>query len=285
MSTKELIYRLLEALSLIKKRTLYFWAWVPRIGDFFLIKIMKKPQSKNLVFTSAGDYASRSTWSRNSERSFDLWVVFYGKEQKSWEFFKENSDYLMRRQGSKFQNILYAYKKHKDILDQYENILVADDDIIISVKDIRCWFEIHKEYNLNLSQASFDPEGKISHSVTEHQVGNILRYTNFVEVTCPLFKKKDLFRFLDIYKGDLVGWGIDWLFSSQIHREYQGKIAVIDSLVCINPLDRAKENRREIDILQPTHLRKLNWFKFQKKKNFEMYAMKTLEVVKVNVSQ
>lgn len=38
------------------------------------------------------------------------------------------------------------------------------------------------------------------------------RYTNFIEMTCPLFERKALDRFMAAFDPDLKGWGADWWF-------------------------------------------------------------------------
>lgn len=81
----------------------------------------------------------------------------------------------------------------------------------------RC-FELREQFDLWLLQPAFDPAGKISHTVTRLQVGPSLRYTNFIEMTCPLFEKQALDRFMNVFDPSLKGWGADWWFL-QVHAQ------------------------------------------------------------------
>ena len=50
-------------------------------------------------------------------------------------------------------------------------------------------FDISKKYNLDICSPTYknDESGKISHSITKQQNGNLFRYTNFLEVGCSRF--------------------------------------------------------------------------------------------------
>jgi len=85
--------------------------------------------------------------------------------------------------------------------------------------------------------------------ITGVKLFNSLRYTNFVEVTCPLFKKDKLDAFMNIFDpAPLIEWGIDWWFLETLGASLGGHTAVIDAVSCINPLDSTKGGgQREID--------------------------------------
>ena len=126
-----------------------------------------------------------------------------------------------------------------------------------------------KKYNLWLLQPAFDPKGKISHSITKVNPDTFMRYTNFVEVTCPLFQKDKLDEFMKIYDPVLVGWGVDLWFMEVLGPDVKGKVATVDEISCINPHDHTKGNKREIDTLQKTADRIKNWKKIKEKHNLQ----------------
>jgi hypothetical protein len=129
-------------------------------------------------------------------------------------------------------------------------VLVLDDDLLMSASAISRLFEIRAQYDLWLVQPAFVPHGKISHSITEMRRATILRYTNFVEVGCPLFRKDKLDRFMQAYDPSLVGWGVDSWFLQVLGPKLEGKVAIVDAVTCRNPYDHAKGGQREIDKLQ-----------------------------------
>ena len=216
--------------------------------------------SKYLVFTSAGDNAKLHHWLKGS-RNFDLWVSYYGDEKNRY---KDQSDFYMAKKGGKFPGLFYVYQHWKSILDNYQAILVLDDDVIIDGSAFSRLFEIREQYDLWLLQPAFNPIGKISHRITREKLFTFLRYTNFVEVTCPLFRKDKLDAFMELYDPVLVGYGIDYWYIDSLASEIKGKVAVVDAVSCINPHDWLKGGQRDIDVLQKRPVRIENWKKIKK---------------------
>lgn len=215
-----------------------------------------------LVYTSAGDNANLQHWC-TGERHFDLWITYYGTQGQKY---KELADYYNTRPGGKFPNLLYIYQHYYDILKKYKAIWVADDDLIINTAAINELFLIREKFNLWLLQPAFDPQGKISHPITQMDSSCYLRYTNFVENTCPLFLRKRLDCFMKFYQPVLVGWGIDWWYLDVLGPNLKGKVAIVDQWPCLNPHDTQKtQGKREIEILQASSLRSALWRQMKEK--------------------
>ena len=86
------------------------------------------------------------------------------------------------------------------LLSRYSAILVMDDDVLISGSSISRLFEIRERHDLWALQAAFSPRGKISWPITEARRRNALRFTNFIEMTCPLFRRDKLDDFEDLMR-------------------------------------------------------------------------------------
>ncbi len=242
--------------------------WMIKVQLFIMVVLHKnidRPKSKYLVFTSAGDNSSLNCWLAGN-RNFDLWVSYYGEEE---DRYKDISDYYITKKGGKFPGIHYIYQHWKEILDHYSAILVTDDDIIISGADISRLFKIQKKYNLWLLQPSFDPQGKVSHFITRQNPDTYMRYVNFIEMTCPLFRKDKLDEFMKVYDPVLVGWGTDLWFMEVLGPDLEGKVAIVDEISCVNPHDSSKGDQREIDQLQMTSERIKNWKMIIEKYNLQ----------------
>ena len=229
---------------------------------------MTLPNSKYLVFTSAGDNANLHYWLKSPDgkkvqKSFDLWITYYGNKKNRYE---EICDYYNMRKGGKFPNFHYLYKNWEKTLNHYEAVLILDDDIIIDCSSINQLFEVRERYDLWLLQPAFHPKGKISHAVTRENPFTYLRYTNFVEVGCPLFRKDKLDVFMELYDPVLTGWGID-LWSMDLFGHHPKKIAIVDDITCINPHDDTKGGQREIELLEKKNVSIENWFKIKEKYN------------------
>ena len=106
-------------------------------------------------------------------------------------------------------------------------------------------FELQQERDLWLLQPAFSPLGKTSWDITRARWSCSLRFTDFVELTCPLFRKDKLDTFMGIFDPVLTGTGTDWWFMDSLGRDIEGKVAIIDSITCINPSDRTKGGVRE----------------------------------------
>lgn len=217
------------------------------------------PRSRHLVFTSAGDCAHLHGWLRG-RRDFDLWVTYYGDHPGRY---KDVSDYYVARKGGKFPNLHHAWQQWRQIFERYEAIFLADDDIHLDGPSISRLFGIRAEHDLWLLQPAFDPRGKTSHPITRVRAFSFMRYTNFIEVGCPLFRRDKLDQFLRVYDPALIGWGVDWWFLHELSPIPEDKIAIIDAVPCFNPPEAMKGGQREIDRLQDRFTREQTWQRFK----------------------
>lgn len=211
--------------------------------------------SNNLVFTSAGDRSNLRGWLAG-RRDFDLWTVYYGDRPG---MFQELSNFHVSHKGSKFQNLHHCYRQWPQLLAPYDAIMVMDDDIVIDATGITRLFEIRRELDLWALQPAFRLRGKVSWDITSVHATAKLRYTNFIEMACPLFRRDKLDAFMAVYDPELVGYGIDWWFLHTLGAELADRVAVVDEVTCINPYDRTKGGVREIDTLQSHEKRKEVW--------------------------
>jgi hypothetical protein len=221
-----------------------------------LIAATSGSRSTNLVFTSAGNRSNLRGWLQG-RRDFDLWTVYYGDRPG---MFQDVSDYYLRRKGSKFQNLHYCYEQWAEVLARYDAIMVMDDDIEIGAAGITRLFKIRRELDLWALQPAFRLSGKVSWPITAVHPTAKLRYTNFVEMACPLFRRDKLDAFMRVYDRDLVGYGTDWWFLHTLGPDLDNRVAVVDEVTCVNPYDKDKgSGGREIDALQTHQARKEVW--------------------------
>ena len=217
----------------------------------------RRPPRKRpyLVYTSAGDHANLHRWLRG-RRNFDLWITYYRDQEGRYA---DEADIYNSRKGSKFQNLRFAYDTWPDIFRAYDAVMVMDDDVVISGRTISRLFDLRQSLDLWVLQPAFNPLGKVSIPITRVQWQCTMRYTNFVEETCPLFRRDKLDHFMSVYDPVLPGYGIDWCFLHSLGPDLEGRVAIIDAITCTNPHDRAKGGVREIDTLQPRSQRVATW--------------------------
>ena len=224
-----------------------------------------KKVNKNLVFTSAGDVTNFDALWLDSERKYDVWVVYYGDNEEIYQKYKDKVDYIEKRKGSKFQNFSHIYKS-KD-LSQYERFFILDDDIIISTEDINKMFMISEKLKLKICAPSFDLQSKISWRVTIQQPEYYFKYTNWVEVNTPLFTKESLKKLMDVYDDKLIGWGIDYLYIWANGVEEKTSFGIVHNVSCTNPPDSAKGGKRELQKIDGCNNRAKIWEEYRIKNN------------------
>ncbi|MDA0346289.1 MAG: hypothetical protein O3C43_03050 [Verrucomicrobia bacterium] len=223
-----------------------------------LLKQLVKPSSKFLVYTSAGLHSKCHSWVKGAKH-FDLWITSYADEKTG---LSELADYYNERKGGKFPNLYHANKTWPEIFKKYDAIFTMDDDLEISAREISFLFRVLFEFDLDILQPAFSQYGKWSHRLTRAKLFSFLRYTNFVEITCPLFRTDKLIEFLSVFDPQLVGWGIDHWYMQTLIGNSKTKAAVVDAVVVVNTFDEFKGDR-EINKLQERSERIATWKRIQ----------------------
>jgi len=239
-------------------------------------------QKKNLLYTSAGDNTRfYDAWTGN-DTNYDIYVTYYGNDEKKFQKYKKSAKYIEKRKGSKFQNFLSFYSRRPDIIKQYDFFFILDDDIVFKNNhhDINKMFNLSANLNLLISGPSQSSLGKISHPIIRHDRKKLLSFTNFVEVNTMLFSKIAIINLMNVMSPNLIGWGIDYLaivFNSRycamngidISKAY----AIIHDVECINPPDRSLygESVRELVQIKNVNRREQIWIDYARKINIPSY--------------
>ena len=234
----------------------------------------------NLLFSSVGNITEFYKLWCDHHRNYDIFLVFYDEiNDITSNKYKTYADYYRERKGSKFQNFYFYWNNEPEILQNYENYFICDDDIIINTSDINKLFDIRNKYSsIDILQPSFCPyNSRISHSITVQNPNNFLRFVNFVEVNAMLFKKDALIKCMEIYDPILVGYGIDYLFLWYLGNNKTDNYAIVDSIGCINP---DKGNNREIDRLQPKIERQKIWNEIADKYKIKIWDHSTFKRIR-----
>jgi len=229
------------------------------------------PLPRTLVFSSVGDrgHAIRS-WLGDKQRDYQTAIIYYGNDCDSrWaRFLQSKADHFAAHAGGKFQNLLWWIDQNPKLLDDFDYVFVADDDLAITPDTVGRIVRTAREYNLPVASPSHSPLGRISwphmasrgsgRRVAEPSAGVVL--TNFVEMTCPLFEVDALRAFLNLFRRfapQLFGWGADWIISSACYTQAR-PFGVLHNVSVVNPWARGPEGR-EIDRYQPSGDRRKAW--------------------------
>lgn len=212
--------------------------------------------NKYLVFTSAGESNNIKKWLPAT--GFDLIIIDYTNNAALNGIY--NTKIYRQRKAGKFQNLHHFFLTERENLENYQYIMVSDDDMEMSSSDILRLFNFADKNKFKISQPGFSIDGKVSHSITIARPYSLYRLTNFVEVTCPIFEKNCLFDFLMQFDPEANGGGVDYWFCNNAIKEYgKSSIAIIDFIVAKNPQDVSKKHGREIDLFQSREKRNQAW--------------------------
>jgi hypothetical protein len=201
---------------------------------------------KNVIITPTGRNSLYKDWiGENKDNNFDIIFLCYEDN----DFYKElisDGHTAYKCSGEKWTIIKNFLKEHSEVIKNYDFFWFPDDDLFIKNFDINLLFDINKKWDLLLSQPS--ASGFTSHIVTNKKEGSTLRFTNFVEIMCPLMSRECLLQLMDSFDYSKSGWGLDVLWPKILNYP-KDKIAIIDSVSVIHtrPVGENYNGRFEID--------------------------------------
>lgn len=187
--------------------------------------------NKICFFTSIGEDLSLIDFVKKNYK-YDIVANYYGDKEQTYNQIQKKTKYSINFKLSKFQ----AAYKMREILEQYDYIFIFDDDAIITKGSLEKLIEIITDHKLDIVAPAQDPAGRISFKLHLPKNGDhVFRKVNFVEVNFVVFSKKAFTEFMPVYKGYLIDWGIDHLYSSMFER-----IGIVDEVVILNPKNSTK---------------------------------------------
>lgn len=220
-----------------------------------------------LLFSSVGDTYDKAvaSWSsglrRGRQRDYDIALVYYGDSASRYADLAKRADRMFWSRGSKFQNLL----RHLDTIAalEYRYIWVVDDDLALPPAGISRLFRITEDYGLAASQPAFSRNGRVSHPLTTAGgLWTLLRYTNFVEVGCPVVSRRALEILIPVLQPHmdlLTCWGIDILLSHHVWGA-SAPFGVIDAITVRNPHQSEKRTgQRECERIADVDTLRDHW--------------------------
>lgn len=192
---------------------------------------MTDSERSNLVIVRAGDSSLHPAWlPASGVRDWDLLVSYYDSDPDRFRL-----PDVMRLDGKgpkwiELHNLLVA---QLDMLQRYDYIWLADDDIDCRAQDIDALFAVMKRHNLKLAQPSLSPKGYFTWCITLRNPLTRLRWTNFVENMVPCFHRNVLIECLPMMEGRIAGWGLEWTWTKAAGSDPR-QIAIIDEIAVIH---------------------------------------------------
>src|ERR1035437_10145132 len=162
---------------------------------------------KNLVILCCGDTSIHKEWVKPN-REFDVMIIYFGDITDKYLEDTDRGLYVSDK-GHKWGLTSNAYNTHKELISRYDAVWCPDEDIRITSNDINRCFDIFHGNKLSLAQPSLYPLNS-SHGITNTNHGNLLRYTNFVEIMAPMFSINAFEILSTTFNESVSGWGLDW---------------------------------------------------------------------------
>jgi len=179
------------------------------------------------VFLQYGPGAICDQWlSHNDNRLWDLIVNKYQGVDIS-DFYTDIE--ILQKASTKsvgFHNLITHYPA---VVDNYDYLLLLDDDLLTTEDDITRLFKTASAHSLQLAQASLTEDSTFSWPVF-FKKGSGVRQVNMIEIMMPLISKSALEIMKPLFNFSVSGWGIDFVGSHLVRAKLGGRIAVIDDV-------------------------------------------------------
>lgn len=182
---------------------------------------------KYLIIARVGDNSLHSTWINNNNRNFDLFISYFGSEDKKYAL---HADYYEHVKGGKWPIISLLVEKNWETISKYDAVWFPDDDLLIDTYSICKMFDTFSAFDLSLAQPALSMDSYFSHACLLQQKKSIIRFTNFVEVMAPIFSLSSLEKVKHTFSQSKSGWGLDFLWPHLVN----GKIGIIDATPIIH---------------------------------------------------
>lgn len=180
---------------------------------------------KNLLIVRAGDSSLHPRWIASwRARNFDLLVSYYGATEGR---FRADADLYHAMRGPRWPGHHAIFSQGREMIGRYDRIGFACDDLEADANTWNRLFDTCDWYALDLAQPAI--EGHTSRDITQPQPGCLLRYTNYVEVMCPVLSRRAVARLAPTFSESVSGWGLPHLWAHLLPYPHY-RLAVIDSV-------------------------------------------------------
>ena len=184
---------------------------------------------RNLVIVRAGDSSLHPQWLQGmeaEERNWDLIINYFGDDPDKYR----GGDWVrIDSKGPKWPALHDLIQAQASTVQCYDYVWLPDDDLACTCQDINLLFDICRDANIQLAQPSLTHDSYFSHVITLHSPIFRIRYTSFIEVMAPCFNKESLAKLLPTFNTNLSGWGLDYIWPSQLPG-VAPRVAIVDQI-------------------------------------------------------
>ena len=186
---------------------------------------MALPHRRFAVLVRAGESSLHRAWLGGEPRTWDLIVSWFG----ATPYVPSGDEMVLEQRGMKYDVIARQLREHPELVERYDYIVLADDDVEISVETINRLFEIAEQEGLEVCQPGMTANSYFSFIHHLQSPSFRLRYTPFVEVMFPCLSRAALSRVLPFFDDSPSGMGLDLIWA-RLAPDNWFRAAVVDSL-------------------------------------------------------
>lgn len=163
---------------------------------------------------------------RLEEQNFDYALSWYGDDDPAALGMADGAAFVHRVTGQKWPGLLATLTECHELIAGYDYVWFPDDDLLCEPENVSEFFTIVDQLKLDLAQPALTPNSYFVHPIVLQHAAFQVRFTNFVELMCPLMSRDMLARALPTMSGTLSGWGVDAAWPRLTRT---GRIAIVDS--------------------------------------------------------
>jgi hypothetical protein len=187
---------------------------------------MWSPSSRYLLISRVGTKSLHAAWlSPASDRGFDVLLSAF---ESAVVDPAESGVFFEHRPGTKVAGYGAIFDDHAGLISKYDYVALFDDDLLISARELQRLFAIVTAHQLKIAQPALTYDSYFTYAALLQDPAYRLRYVNYVEMMCPVFRSDVLQIIKPLYA---LGYesGIDLIWCNAVSTSPQD-FAVIDEI-------------------------------------------------------
>ncbi|MEX0283728.1 MAG: hypothetical protein AB3N23_03875 [Paracoccaceae bacterium] len=178
-----------------------------------------------LIVTRAGASSLHDGWLiGHTSPKFDLLISAYDKPVFRSQTSHVDMEY---RPGSKVAGYAALFRDRPELLQHYDRIALIDDDIATDVDTLNRMFQLAEQYDLKIAQPALTRNSHFTFAALLAQPSLTLRYVNYIEMMCPVFRSDALETSLPLFEMGFES-GIDLIWCNLLDAP-ERSFAVLDA--------------------------------------------------------
>lgn len=183
-----------------------------------------------LIVARVGDASLHPAWIQGQayrERGFDLHLSYFGSRENPFGVMLDETT-LSFEKGGKWDGLSVCLSKLGDRLSAYDWICLPDDDLWTQAPTWSRFFDLLDVLKPQIAQPALTHNSFYSHDITLQRKRCAARWTNFVEVMSPAFRRDTLRQALEAISSHKTGWGLDYVWQRQAQGSERA-LAIVDA--------------------------------------------------------